>query len=158
MSEEIKMFEEAKKIIDQYFKFLRVKVGEDAAVLYSVYEDKGKIEVDLIIGDESEKVLGIRFLNKKKEIIYDLIKKNLTDASIKTDQMEEIEDRGKCALKFHLNDNDYQINHDFLFYSKNGKLKKDITYAEMIPKDYSDEDTILTFVLDDDLFHLQCQF
>ncbi|MCP4760944.1 MAG: hypothetical protein GY870_04120 [archaeon] len=158
MSEEIKMFEEAKKIIDQYFSYLKSKTGEDAAVLYSVYEKKGNIEVDLIIGDESEKVLGIRFLNKKKELMYDLIREKSIIESKNNNKDKNMKEIGKIALRFHLKDEDYNVNHDFVFYSKNGKIKKGIRYAEMIPKVSKEENEVISFSLDEELFDLQCQF
>lgn len=151
------MFDDAKKLIDQYFNLLKEKAGEEVGLMYGVYDDEDVLEIDLIIGDESEKVFGIRFFNVADEIIFDLLQSQESNEIKKLSPKEKKKKIGKVAFKFHYESKNFGIDHDFLFYSKNGKISSDIVYAEMIPKDSEDQEKITAFTLDKDLFELQVQ-
>lgn len=143
------MFEEEHKLINQYFDYIKKIYNQDVSIMYGMYEDEGNLEIDGIIGDEDDKMLGLRFFDMKKEVIYDLL--------LEINSTKPPEKKGKKAFSFHYKSEDFNIDHDFVFYSETGKGAKGITYAEMVKKDKKGEIITSIFTLNKDLFEMQVQ-
>ena len=153
------MFEGVKEILDKYYKFLKDKFGENIGIMYGLYTGDDGIEVDLMLGEDSELVHGVRFFNTGKGIIYDLLanSKEKSKENLTLDDKQKKKILGKEAYSFHAENESFKIDHNFVFYSKNGSLKKDIKYVEMIPVHPSEEFRLKTFSLDKELFEMQVQ-
>lgn len=153
------MFEGAKELIDEYFDKLKEITGEEVGIMYGVYDDTDVLESDLFVGDESEKVWGIRLLNLEEEIIFDLIKMDDSDAEKiqKLSEDEKGKKLGKLAVEFEYKSEDFPIEHTFKFYSKDGKINERVEYAEMVPKEGGKTSQYYAFKLNDDLFEMQVQ-
>lgn len=57
---------EFKKYVQFYFDYYLKKFGEEPVILPAIYE-KGNIEIDLVIGESSGKILGIRYYTNAEE-------------------------------------------------------------------------------------------
>lgn len=144
------MFEEEHKLINQYFDYIKKIYNQDVSIMYGMYEDEGNLEIDGILGDNDDKMLGLRFFDMKKEVIYDLL--------LEADPNKSLNNKlGKKAFSFHYKSEDFDIDHDFVFYSETGKIAKGIIYAEMIKKDKKNEVVTAVFTLNKDLFEMQVQ-
>lgn len=153
------MFEGAKELIDEYFDKLKEITGEEVGIMYGVYDDTDVLESDLFVGDESEKVWGIRLLNLEEEIVFDLIKMDDSEAE-KIQNLSKKEKKkklGKKVLSFEYTSEGFPIEHEFIFYSKDGKMDEHVDYAEMIPKKGGKTDQYYAFQLNEDLFEMQVQ-
>jgi len=119
-------------------------------------EEGSDYEIDLMIGETSEVLLGIRYFNVKKEVIYDLLRNKELEKS-DTSGKNKSKLSGKEALKFHFENIDFKIDHDFVVYTKNGDVLGEVTYIECIPKQNHPELEKMLFSVDKDLFKLQVQ-
>ncbi|MBD3351945.1 MAG: hypothetical protein GF364_10715 [Candidatus Lokiarchaeota archaeon] len=150
------MFEKARKLMDKYFNYLNSRFGEDPGISYGIYEQEGKLEIDLLLGTQTEKILGIRLLNLKKQEVCDFIRvsedefSNLSNLSIK----EKKKTFGKPAITFHYEKDKFSIDHNFIIYSK-GLVKKRYEYAEIQVADSDKDYENVLFKLDPNLYKLQ---
>jgi hypothetical protein len=120
-------------------------------------EEEPDYEIDLMIGDTSEVLLGIRFFNAKKEIIYDLLRNKEFEKESSSNTKNKSKLTGKEALRFHFENIDFKIDHDFIIYTKNADVLGEVTYAELTPNPDVPELERMIFTVDKDLFKLQVQ-
>ena len=151
------MFSKEKEIIDKYFQYINDKFNEKAGILYDIYSQNDRIEIDLLVGENSNKILGIRILDKKKGVVYDLLRneQDISRRFLSLDAKSLEKEVGIPVISFTIKNENLSLDHDLILYSKKGKLKNPIKYGELKPLDIKNMKEAATFSLDEVLFELQ---
>ncbi|MHA1729841.1 MAG: hypothetical protein ACTSWY_14090 [Promethearchaeota archaeon] len=147
------MFEEERKEWNAFFNYYKEKFGEDVGLKAAVYEDD-QYEIDLAVGENSEKILGFRIINYVENTGEESDNKKENEDEEETEKGEEGEEEeifdvfaydlvrdfgkisGKPMIKFSLDDENNEINKNdqlsVTIYSENGEINSDITCAIII--------------------------
>jgi len=174
MQESEDIFSEMKDKFQKYFDILKSEFGEEIGMICGVF-DGNYIEIDLLVGDKSEKVIGIRILDNKKgkietltalkfnDQIEDLLFKLKTIFEKKENKIKISKDSSIKSIKqivvFRYKSENLPINHEFEIYLIKFKQNKqnELKFAKMSKLENNNEikfDEVLYFMTNEKLSKL----
>ena len=140
------MFGDAKSEIDKFYDYYLAKFEEEALIMMGYYESE-EFEIDLVLGEKSEKLIGIRMMvnpksktDEKEEeedediLLYDLL----------SNVGEKVEGRPIFKIPYEDDDKKYEIT----FYGNPNDEDKSIEYTGAIAQNKDDESDKIVMVED----------